>query len=179
MTFSALAPLQSSKSCRVRSSLPPNLRENKTRRGRAPRLKRTRTTYEFFVRDPCGTSAIRGYRRAARHFRLHTLEDPLSKGQDECRLLVHKSPRKLREAARVLIAANSRANSLEDDVAMEVLRDADMWLIENQVHWFHHDWSYWDIEQDLGALENLSWQRRVVETDNRYRVTIKKLPPTR
>ena len=120
-------------------------------RGRSPVLKRTRTTYEFFVRYPCGTSAINGYRRAARHFKLHTLEDPCSQGNDDCRLLIHKNSPTLREAAKVLNDAGSITSSLDDDDAMPIdampiLEDAEDWLSKNDVHWFHHDWKYWDIE---------------------------------
>ena len=65
---------------------------------RTPRLLRNRHTFEFVTRYPHGTSAINGYRRAARHFKFHTLEDPTTVGTDTCRLLIHKSARKLREA---------------------------------------------------------------------------------
>jgi hypothetical protein len=47
-----------------------------------PRLLRNRRTYEFLIRYPHGTTAINGYRRAARHFKFHTLEDPTTVGTD-------------------------------------------------------------------------------------------------
>ena len=43
---------------------------------RTPRLIRNRRTFEFVIRYPHGIAAINGYRRAARHFNFHTLEDP-------------------------------------------------------------------------------------------------------
>jgi hypothetical protein len=50
-----------------------------------------------------------------------------------------------------------------------------MWLAgESGVHWFAHEWNYWDQEQDLGALECLGWRRTVVEMARQYRVTIHK-----
>jgi len=44
---------------------------------RTPRLVRNRHTFEFVTQYPHGTSAINGYRRAARHFKLHFNREPL------------------------------------------------------------------------------------------------------
>lgn len=70
--------------------------------GKTPRLLRDRNTFEFFVKDPWGTSAIHGYRRACRHFGYHTLDDPTAAGSDDYRLLVSKNRKKLQQAAKVL-----------------------------------------------------------------------------
>lgn len=131
------------------------------------RLQRNKDTYEFLVRYPHGTSAINGYRRAARHFGLHTLEDPATVGTDTCRLLIHKSAKRLREAANVL----DRAYSAGDQTLID---EAEAWLaIESGIHWFDHDWSYWDQEQDEGALEQLGWDRVILETGNSFRITLR------
>jgi hypothetical protein len=137
----------------------------------AARLKRTRNTYEFCIRYPHGTSAINGYRRAARHFGLHTLEDPSTLGTDTCRLFIHKDIRKLREAARVIKSAYASGDE-------SLIEDAEEWLASGGgggggVTWFDHDWRYWDQEQDEGALECLGWNRGVVELGSQYRLTIK------
>jgi hypothetical protein len=134
------------------------------------RLNRTSNTYEFFVRYPYGSSVIRGYRRAARHFGLHTLHDPTFAGSDGYRLLIHKSAKKLREAARVLGHAYAHANETDDETLID---EAEFWLeIKSGVHWFSHDWKHWDQEQDEGALEHLGWRRVVVEEDDGFRITL-------
>jgi hypothetical protein len=130
------------------------------------RLKRTENRYEFLIRYPYGTSAVNGYRRAARHFGLHTLEDPTTVGTDTFRLLIHKSAKRLREAARIL----NRAYSADDET---LINEAETWLaIESDIHWFDHDWKYWNQEQDEGALEQLGWKRIVVQVGNSFRVTL-------
>ena len=131
------------------------------------RLVRNRHTFEFLVRYPHGTAAINGYRRAARHFKFHTLEDPTTVGGDTCRLFVHKSAQKLREAAKVV----GDAYTSGDD---ELIDEAEMWLAtDSDVHWFDHSWKYWAIEQDEGALECLGWKRLIVESGASYRVTLR------
>ena len=148
------------------------MKKNATpRRSPAPRLVRTRNVYEFIVRFPWGSSAISGYRRAARHFGFHTMEDPTLEGSDAYRVLVHKDARQLRAAAKML----SDAYSCEEDAPGEA---AEMWLIcESGIHYFTHDWKHWDPEQDEGALECLGWERRVVELNwpsgCAYRVTLR------
>jgi len=134
---------------------------------RTPRLLRNRRTFEFVTRYPHGTAAINGYRRAARHFKFHTLEDPTTIGSDTCRLLIHKSARKLREAAKLLREAYASGDE-------ELIDKAEMWLAcDSGVHWFDQDWKYWDQEQDEGALECLGWERLIVESGDRYRVTLR------
>ena len=139
----------------------------KAPRSRPPRLKRTKNTFEFFVRDPHGTSAINGYRRAARHFGLRTLEDATTVGTDTCRLLIHKDVRKLHAAAKAL----DRAYTSQDDALID---DAETWLrCESGVQWFDHDWCSWVQEQDEGTLEQLGWERVVLKSGNCYRVTLR------
>jgi hypothetical protein len=129
-------------------------------------LKRDATTYEFIVRYPHGTSAINGYRRAARHFGLHTLEDPTTHGGDSTRLLIHRDASALRAAWSKLSTAYTSDEA--DDVDQ-----VEMWLAtESGVHWFDHDWQYWAAEQDQGALEQLGWRRRVVTRGGGLRVTV-------
>jgi hypothetical protein len=135
------------------------------------RLIRTRYVFEFFVRSPEGTSVINGYRRAARHFKLRTLEDPTTVGNDTCRLLIHKSGQKLGEAAKIL----DTAYSCDDETLIHGLIDvAETWLAgESGVHWFDHHWRYWNQEQDEGALEWLGWHRQIIECGERYRVRLR------
>ena len=95
-----------------------------------PRLLRNRHTFEFVTRYPHGTSAINGYRRAARHFKYHALEDPTTVGTDTCRLLIHKSARKLREAMKRL----GEAYSSNDE---GLIAEAEMWLAsDGGIDWF-------------------------------------------
>ena len=116
---------------------------------------------------PHETSAVNGYRRAASHFGLHTLEDPTTIGTDTCRLLIHKSAQKLREAAKVL----NKAYSTDDETLMD---NAETWLAyKSGGHWFDHDWRCWDQEQDEGALERPGWERLVVELGNSYGVRLR------
>lgn len=146
------------------------MRDSRTRA-----LRRDERTYEFFVRYPWGLSAINGYRRAARHFGLRTLEDPSCDGADTLRLLVHRDPRKLRLAAKVLGQAYSFDG--DDDGRAD---DAEAWLaFDSGVHWFHHDWKWWNQDQDEGALERLRWKRTIVETKKGYRVTVRAARPRR
>lgn len=131
-------------------------------------LVRTGGTFDFVCVHPHGSSAIEGYRLAARHFGLRTMEDPTTVGTDTCRLLIHEDVRKLRAAARVL----SRAYDSGDDDAIE---EAELWLaFRSGVHWFDHDWSFWDIEQDEGALGNLGWRRTILAGGSTYLVSLKK-----
>jgi hypothetical protein len=135
-------------------------------RTKIARLKRTRKTYEFFVGIPYGSSAMNGYRKAARHFGFRTLEDPCTDGTDTFRLLIHKSSQKLRTVARMLQRA-----ALSDDKC--AIWDADMEILVSDIHYFHHNWRHWDQVQDEDALENLSWSRTVTKLGKRYRVTLK------
>ncbi len=130
-------------------------------------LKRTRDTFEFFVCDPFGSSVMNGYRRAARHFGLHTLEDPGSVGTDTFRMLIHKSAGKLRRVANALAKVYESGDDIE----------AEMLLHDSGVHWFDHDWSYWCVEADEGALDQLGWIRRVTRCGPRYRVTLRLRKP--
>ena len=121
---------------------------------------------------PHGTSAINGYRRAARHFKFHTHADPTSEGSDACRLLIHKNAGKLREAVKRL----GEAHASDDD---ELIEKTEMWLASDSgVHWFDHDWKYWNQEQDEDALECLGWERFIVASGERYRVTLRKAGKT-
>ena len=138
----------------------------KHRPQRRARLVRTADTYEFLVREPWGASAISGYRRAARHFGLHTMEDPTMEGSDAYRVFVHKSVSALRRAARML----DRAYTSNQQDAID---DAEIWLLDNHLIWFAHDWHYWDEAQDEGALECLGWKRLVVKRENIYRITLR------
>ena len=58
------------------------MQEKTTSRMQFPLLRRTKTAFEFYISSPWGLSAVNGYRRAARHFGLHTLEDPTTLGTD-------------------------------------------------------------------------------------------------
>lgn len=129
-------------------------------------LVRDSTTFEFVVRPPHGISAVVGYRKAARHFGLRTLVDPTTTGGDDTRILMHPSAAVLRKTAKAL----SRAMASENEGDAE---DAEFWLArESGVHWFHHHWRHWDIDQDRGALENLGWRRRIVQSGDTYLVTL-------
>jgi hypothetical protein len=134
---------------------------------RAAPLKRTKNTYEFFVRFPHGTLAMKGLRQAARHFGFHTFKDPTTVGTGTLRLLIHKNPKALRAAAKVLDRAYSSDRQ-------RLIDKAEAWLnSESGVNWFDHDARYWNIEQDEGALENLGWKRTVVEIGDYYRITLR------
>jgi hypothetical protein len=89
-------------------------------------------------------------------------------GTDSCRLLIHKSASKLREAAKRL----GDAYTSGDD---ELIQEAEIWSsFDSDVHWFARDWKYWDQEKDDGALECLGWERLIVESGAKsYRVTIR------
>ena len=108
-----------------------------------------------------------GYRRAARHFGFRTLVDPTSDGNDDTRILIHRSASLLHEAAKVL----SRGYASDNETDAE---EAELWLArESGVHWFHHDWERWDADQDLGALQNLRWKRRIVPRGDSYVVPLR------
>jgi hypothetical protein len=129
---------------------------------------RTADTYEFLVRDPWGASAISGYRRAARHFGLHTMEDSTLAGSDRYRLFVHKRAAALRRVVKMLEIAY--ASNQQD-----AIDEAEMSLYSAHVPWFAQDWKDWNAEQDEGALETLGWKRLMVKVENGYRVTLKLL----
>jgi hypothetical protein len=116
------------------------------------RFIRTSDTFEFLVREPWGASAISGYRKAARHFGLHTREDPTMEGSDAYRVLVHRSAASLRRAAEVM--NRGYGSDIQD-----AIDDAEIWLLRSDVTWFAQDWRYWDEAQDEGALECLGWKR--------------------
>ena len=89
------------------------------------------------------------------------------RGTDTCRLLIHKSARKLRKAAKLL----DEAYSSDDE---ELIDGAELWLASDSgIRWFNHDWKYWDQDQDEGALESLGWERVIVESAACYRVTLR------
>jgi hypothetical protein len=121
------------------------------------------------VRYPWGLSAVSGYRKAARHFGLHTLEDPSTVGTTSFRILVHQDVTKLRRAAKVL----ADAYSSDDD---HLVSKAENWLLsESGVNWFAQDGSWWDLARDEGALECLGWVRSVAELAGCSRVTIRRV----
>jgi hypothetical protein len=100
---------------------------------------RNRTTFEFFVKYPWGTSAINGYRKACRHFGYRTLQDPTTVGNDDCRLLISIDMKKLRHAAKVL-------NKTDDDgsVSDELHWQKEDWLQSaSGISWLDHDWKHW------------------------------------
>ena len=132
------------------------------------RLARTAGIYEFLVREPFGASAISGYRKAARHFGLHTREDPTLAGSDGYRVFVHKSAARLRQAVKMLDVAY-----VSDQ--QNVIDDAEAELAGWHVPWFAQDWKYWDAEQDEGALETLGWKRRIAKAGNGYRITLRRV----
>ena len=142
-------------------------RNTRTRRrpSRSVRLVRTADTYVFLVQYPFGGSVISGYRKAARHFGLHTMEDPTMEGADAYRVLVHKSRPAIRRAAQVL----DRAYGSDQQSAID---DAEMWLTRSNVTWFAQEWNYWDDAQDEGALACLGWKRLIVKSEKSYRVTL-------
>jgi len=138
--------------------------ESKPHSKRQPKLNRTSDVYEFLVRYPWGMSSINGYREAARHFGLHTLEDPSSRGMDSCCLLVHRDLQVLREASRV-------SATIEPE-------DWDEFYVEmakRGVGVIDHDWKHWYPEDDKAALVGLGLDGEAVEyEDGRYRVTLRR-----
>lgn len=154
---------------RARADVAPLRRRTGERSARSVRrLARTADTYEFLVRAPFGASAISGYRRAARHFGLHTLEDPTAEGSDAYRVLVHENARALARAAQVLEHAygSDRQSAIDE---------AEVWLARSDVSWFAQDWKYWDMDQDEGALDCLGWKRFVVQSAKSYRITLRRV----
>jgi hypothetical protein len=138
------------------------------------KLRRNRTTFEFFVNYPWGISVINGYRKACRHFGYRTLEDPTTVGNDDCRLLISKDMKKLRHAAKVLTETDDDGTESE-----ELFWQKEQWLqSHSEVHWFAHDWKHWDWQQDRGAFEHLGWDCVIVKWSDEpracYRVTIRK-----
>jgi hypothetical protein len=137
-------------------------------------LVRSRSRYELIVSYPWGTSAISGYRRAARHFGLHTRLDSTSKGTDQWCLLIHRDEAVLRAAARSLTNYARSCNDREIDNE-GVLDEEFEILLNSGAHWFAHDWKWWDIEGDEGALEGLRWSRIVTQRDDgSYRVSLRR-----
>ena len=138
--------------------------ESKPHAKRQPNLRRTPDVYEFLVRYPWGMSSINGYRHAARHFGLHTLEDPSSRGWDSCCLLVHRSIEVLRKASRV-------SATIEPE-------DWDTFYVEmakRGVGVIDHDWKHWCPEDDKAALAGLGLDAEAVEyEDGRYRITLRR-----
>jgi len=135
---------------------------------RSKPLVRNARCFEFLVKYPWGTTAINGYRRAARHFGLHTIEDPTFEGSDAYRMFVDRSESRLRS-----VAASVRKINALDDGTKDDFEPVDDWLVEqDDLHWFSHDWKHWLMEDDEVAIEGLGWQRSVVEMGNRYRVTL-------
>ena len=122
---------------------------------RSAPLLRNRTTFEFLVRYPHGSTAISGYRRAARHFGLHTKEDPAFEGSDAFRIFVHKDPRKLRALAKAIGDAYATiSDNTIFDVDYDIITSAD-------VAYFEQDWRWWDETSDREALKHLGWKRRI------------------
>jgi hypothetical protein len=139
------------------------------------RVKRRRVSsrvYRFRVTYPFGTTAIHGYRRAARHFGLRTLLDPTCEGSDDWRLLIHEDPKLLRRTAKMLLE-HARSDSNNEDFLFE----EDEILLRSKVHWFAHDWKGWSIEQDEGAIDSLGWSRTVTELpDGSFQVELRRMP---
>jgi hypothetical protein len=132
---------------------------------RQPKLERTRNTYEFLVRYPWGSSCMNGYRRAARHFGLHTLEDPSSRGNDAFLILIHKSYRVLKGVET--ISKNVDVDFWNNNFETE--------MCKRGIRWFFSDWKHWDPEDDDGALASLGWERTIVEyKEGCYRVMLRK-----
>jgi hypothetical protein len=141
------------------------------------RPRRSGSVYKFVLRDPWGTNAIYGYRRAARHFGLKTLEDPSLEGTDQWRLLVHKDAGLLRRTGKRLVEHNIATSERDDDYVL--VEEMDI-LLKSGVHWFAQDCNWWDIENDEGALESLGWARTVTEPQKgTYQVVLRQRPKTR
>lgn len=138
--------------------------ESKPHAKRQPKLRRSSDVYEFLVRYPWGMSSINGYRHAARHFGLHTLQDPSSRGWDSCSLLIHRSVQVLRKASRVSAAIEPE--------------DWDTFYVEmakRGVGVIDHDWKHWYPEDDKAALAGLGLDAEAVEyEDGRFRVTLRR-----
>ena len=144
-------------------------RKPRPKKSESSRLIRDRDTYEFIVRRPHGASAISGYRRAARHFGLHTQEDPSCGGSDSFRMFVSKDARKLRLAAKTI----NQAYATDDE---DNINAAESHLLEaHDIHFFSSGWKSWDSQADEGTLEQLGWKRSIVEKPNHYRVTIQQV----
>ena len=142
-----------------RGMFQPNVRSK-----RQPKLRRSREVYEFLVRYPWGFSSILGYRRAARHFGLHTLEDPSSRGQDSCCLLVHGSAQVLRDAAQV-----------SPTIEPEDWDDFYPEMAKRGICVIDHDWKHWYPEDDKEPLAGLGLQAEFLEyEEGRYRVTLRR-----
>jgi hypothetical protein len=126
--------------------------------------------YKFTVFYPFGTTAIQGYRRAARYFGLHTRIDPTTEGTDQWRLLVHKDAKLLRRTAKTLLDHAMSESDNFDAQEFEI-------LLNSGIHWFAQDWKWWDIQNDDGALEHLGWSRAITELPNgSFRVVLRRLP---
>jgi hypothetical protein len=141
-----------------------------TSKSKPRRLQRSADIFEFIVDYPHGTSALAGYRKAARHFGWRTREDPTLAGGDQWRLLIGRDDRVLREAVRRLSESDESHESEDED---DLFPDMDI-LLDLNVHWIAQDWKYWDMEAEAGAMESLGWTRSVVPHGKRaFRVTLR------
>ena len=130
------------------------------------RLVRDGHTFEFYVRFPPGHFAMSGYRKAARHFGLHTLEDPSFEGTDAYRMFVDASATRLGAVATAL----QKACELDDGDDLDPVED---WVIQHpELNWFSHDWKHWDPEDDEGVLDELGWKRAITPTKSGCKVTL-------
>ena len=138
-------------------------------KNRVAPLIRNKRVFEFYVRHPWGSTAIRGYKQAARHFNLHTLEDPTSGGSDYYRLLIHKNVRKLRATSKIL----DEAYAADDENA---IADAEFNLYcKSGVSCFTHDWKSWAPREDQNALKELGWKRRLFKFLDKSRAQVYKV----
>jgi hypothetical protein len=134
-------------------------------------LVRNARCFEFLVKYPWGTTAINGYRRAARHFGLHTIDDPTFEGSDAYRLFVDPSASRLRSVAASVRKINALDDGTTDDLDLDPVDD---WLVrQDDLWWFSHDWKHWLMEDDESVLQALGWLRSVVAIGNNYRITLR------
>jgi len=55
-----------------------------------------------------------------------------------------------------------------------LIDEAERWLERKSgIQWFDQDWRFWDELQDEAALDGLGWQRTVVQSGQRYRVSLR------
>jgi hypothetical protein len=56
----------------------------------------------------------------------------------------------------------------------DFLFEEDEILSSSNIHWFAHDWKWWNIEQDEGAIESLGWSRTVTKlADGSFQVELR------